>query len=141
MTRKNLNGLYNAISLNKKKDDMKKRKEIINSARADVVISIHMNSHVLNESKGAQVFYSQNSENSMILAEKIQDIFITSLPNARKEALVGDYYILNCSNIPSVIVECGYLSNPEEEMLLQNEEYMNKICACIFLGVVKYLTA
>ena len=139
MTRTNLNGLYSALSDNKKLDDMEKRKEIIDNSNANLVISIHMNSFPLTSCKGAQVFFSNNNEPSQKLATSIQEIFIHTLPNARQEALVGDYYLLNNFDIPSVIVECGYLSNPEEELLLIKKEYMQLVCYSIFIGVLKFL--
>ena len=138
MTRENLDGLYSNFSSNKKKDDMLARKKIIENANADVVISIHMNAFPLQSSRGAQVFYSKEHEVSKKLAECIQDVFIENLPKARKNADVGDYYLLNCSNIPSVIVECGFLSNPEEEQLLLSENYREKLCYSIMCGVAKY---
>ncbi|MDD4815758.1 MAG: N-acetylmuramoyl-L-alanine amidase [Clostridia bacterium] len=139
MTRTNLNGLYNNFSDNKKLDDMEKRKKIIDQSNADLVISIHMNSFPLSSCKGAQVFFSNNNEPSQKLATCIQEIFIYTLPNARQEALVGDYYLLNNFKIPSVIVECGYLSNPEEELQLLKSEYKELVCYSIFIGVLKFL--
>ena len=139
MTRTTTDGLYSAFAPNKKKDDMKKREEIINKANADLVVSIHMNAFPTTSARGAQVFYNPESEVSKNLASSIQNCFITDLPQAKKEALVGDYYILNCTNTPSVIVECGFLSNPEEEVLLLSNEYCEKLCYSIFCGIIKYL--
>ena len=138
MTRENLDGLYSEYSTNKKKDDMMERKKIIENANADLVISIHMNSFPLQSCRGAQVFYNPESEISKSLAESIQSTFVTNLPNARKNIDVGDYYMLNCTNVPSVIVECGFISNAEEEKLLLNEEYREKLFYSILCGVVKY---
>ena len=140
MTRTNLNGLYGAFSTNKKRDDMQRRKDIIQKSGADLVISIHMNSHSLSSYKGAQVFYKKTDENGMRLANNIQALFLQTLPNARKTASPGDYYILNCSSIPSVIVECGYLSNPQDEQNLLTTTYKDSLCTSIFIGIVKYLS-
>lgn len=140
MTRNNLNGLYNSFSVNKKKDDMQKREEIIKSSNADLVVSIHMNSHSLRSYSGAQVFYKTNCESSEKLASSIQQVFLQTLPNARQTALVGDYYILNCSEITSVIVECGYLSNANDEALLIKPEYRDLVCYSIFVGILQYLS-
>lgn len=138
MTRTTDNGLYNPLASNKKKDDMKKRKEIIENSNADFVISIHMNSYN-STSKGAQVFYGKNDEPSKFLADKIQKYFINYLVDARKETKVGDYYILNAIPCPSVLVEVGYLSNPKEETLLVTEEYKKEVAYSILLGVLEYL--
>ncbi len=138
MTRENENGLYSPLAQNKKKDDMKKRKEIIEKSNADFVISIHMNSYT-SSSVGAQVFYGEEDEPSKMLAKCIQNKFINNLQNARKEIKVGDYYILNAIKAPSVLVECGYLSNPKEEKLLISDEYKKEVCYSILLGVLNYL--
>ena len=138
MTRENENGLYSPLAQNKKKDDMKKRKDIIEKSNADFVISIHMNSYT-SSSVGAQVFYGKDNEPSKALAQSIQDYFIKNLSEARLEIKIGDYYILNAINVPSVLVECGYLSNPKEEKLLISDEYKKEVCYSILLGVLNYL--
>ena len=138
MTRENLDGLYPSFSKNKKKDDMIARKNIIEKSNADLVISVHMNAFPLDSCRGAQVFYNPDSSVSKTLAESIQDVFIANLPSARKNADKGDYYMLNCTDVPSVIVECGFISNPEEEKLLLTQDYREKLCYSILCGVVKY---
>jgi N-acetylmuramoyl-L-alanine amidase len=139
MTRTTTDGLYSALAPNKKKDDMKKRKEIIEKSKADIVVSIHMNAFPAKSSRGAHVFYNPDNEVSKSLADNIQSSLIASLPYARKAAAVGDYYILNCTNVPAVIVECGFLSNAEEEILLRSSDYREKVCYAILCGVIKYL--
>lgn len=141
MTRTGLNGLYDTFSENKKKDDMKKREEIIKKAKPDLVVSIHMNSFPLQSSVGAQCFFREGHVISENLANKIQECMIQNLPNARKFALKGDYYILNCSNYPSVIVECGYLSSAEEELLLIDDDYQDKVIHTIFQGIIKFFAS
>ena len=138
MTRSKEAGLYSPLASNKKKDDMKKRKEIIEKSNADFVISIHMNSYT-SSSIGAQVFYGEGDEASQMLAQCIQNNFIKNLSNARGEIKVGDYYILNAIESPSVLVECGFLSNPNEEKLLVTDEYKKEVCHNILLGVLEYL--
>lgn len=138
MTRTTESGLYSPLAKNKKKDDMKKRRQIIESSNADFVISIHMNAYT-STAEGAQVYYGKEDEPSKSLATNIQNHFIKNLPNARKEIKVGDYYMLNAINAPSVLVECGFLSNPKEEALLLTEKYKDEICYCMLLGVLEYL--
>lgn len=141
LTRSTKEGLYSSFATNKKKSEMQAREKIIKETNPDIVISIHMNSYPLSSLKGSQVFYKDNDANSSALAESIQKQFIKDLPNARKSALVGDYYILNCSDCASVIVECGFLSNPDEDRLLGTKEYMSDLCYSIFCGVISYLGA
>lgn len=138
MTRSTDDGLYSPFAKNKKKDDMKKRKEIVENSGADFVISIHMNSYN-SSSQGAQVFYGEDDEPSKSLAFNIQKYFLKYLQKARQEIKVGDYYILNAIKVPSVLVECGYLSNPQEEALLLTEDYKKEVCYSILLGILSYL--
>lgn len=141
LTRENLDSLASSSSDNVKKEDMLKRKEIIEKNNADLVVSIHMNSFPLESCRGAQVFYNPNSEVSKSLATSIQDVFKQNLPKARASADKGDYYLLNCTNVPAVIVECGFISNAEEEKLLLTEEYREKVCYSILCGIIKYYGA
>lgn len=137
MTRTTSGGLYSPFATNKKKDDMQKRKELIENANTDFVISLHMNSFNGN-ARGAQVFYGESDEPSKTLADNIQKYFIKYLNQARKATSVGDYYVLNAVKCPSVLVECGYLSNADEEALLISEEYKKEVCYSILLGVLEY---
>ena len=139
MTRTNLNGLYSPFAENKKLDDMARRKEIIKNSGANILLSVHMNSFPLPSSRGAQVFFKDGDQKSLVLADCIQSVFIQTLPSARLSTSTGDYYMLNEFDIPSVIIECGYLSNAEEEALLVQEEYKNLVCGAIFVGLVKFL--
>lgn len=139
MTRTNDNGLYSPFAKNKKKDDMKQRQKIIENTSPDMVISIHMNSFPESSSRGAQVFYAKDSEAGKLLADSIQDQFVKNLVKPRQSSEVGDYYIVNCTTAPSVIVECGFVSNPEEEQLLLQEDYKDKVCYSVVCGILKYL--
>lgn len=140
MTRKDKNGLYGSTQAGFKKRDMLKRKEIITASKTDIVISIHLNKYPTNSRKGAQVFFRQDSKQGILAAEKIQKQLNTNINLDRAySALKGDYYILNCSDIPSVIVECGFISNKEEEQLLIISEYQDKIAYNIFAGIMSYI--
>lgn len=139
MTRTNKNGLYDSNAKNLKRSDMKKRKEIIDNSKASAVVSIHMNSFSLKSCRGSQTFYNKDNEKGKELATFIQNQFIKELPYAKSEALVGDYYITNCTQIPAVIVECGFVSNPEEEVLLSTKEYREKVCYAVLCGIIGFL--
>ncbi len=138
LTRSTMDGLYDESASNKKKSEMEKRKNIINNSNADLVISLHMNSFPLSSSEGAQVFYAKGSEQGFNLAKSIQNSLSKSFESARDYVTVGDYFVLNYSNIPAILVECGFLSNPEEEKLLQTEEYRKNFCYSILAGVINY---
>lgn len=122
-----------------KKRDMELRRNIIKETRPNMVISIHQNSFTNHTLKGAQVFYDKNSEISKTIAECIQASFKSNLDNANKCTSPGDYYMLKCSAAPSIIVECGFLSNAEEEQLLLSNSYQQKIVNSIFLGIMNFL--
>ncbi len=140
LTRSSNAGLYGLATKNLKKKDMEKRKQIILEENPTLVISVHMNKYSLSSRRGAQVFYKAKDENSKILANSIQSCFNSMAEATRQSsALTGDYYILNCSNVPSVIAECGFLSNPQDEQLLITDEYQNKIAYNIYKGIVSYL--
>lgn len=141
LTRSSDAGLYGVATGSLKKRDMKKRKEIIEKAKPTLVVSVHMNYYSVAERRGAQVFYKKGDESGKTLANSVQKSF-NEMESAVREcsALTGDYYILNCTNYPSIIAECGFLSNPEEEKLLLTENYREEVAYAIFKGVINYLT-
>lgn len=139
LTRTNTDGLYGLSSKDYKKRDMQKRKDIISACNPDIVVSVHMNSYTRHNLRGAQVFYDKNSTQGEALAKCIQDQFASKLPASDKGISVGDYYMLKCTAEASVIAECGFLSNEEDEKLLITKEYQQKLADCIFKGIVAYL--
>lgn len=122
-----------------KKQDMANRKELIKNVRPNMVISLHQNSSTNHSYRGAQVFYDKTSDISKQIAELIQKEFNTSLSYGKKYASPGDYYMLKCTSAPSVIVECGFLSNAEEEQLLLSSAHQEKIVHSIYLGIINFL--
>lgn len=122
-----------------KKRDMEMRRDIIKESRPNMVISVHQNSFTNHSLHGAQVFYDKTSEISKNIAESIQTEFQKNLDHANKSISPGDYYMLKCTTAPSVIVECGFLSNETEEKLLQTNEYQQKIVDSIYLGIINFL--
>ena len=139
-TRTNENGLYGVYSKDYKIRDMKARKEIINNSNATLLISVHMNSFVQPKYRGAQVFYDTGNNFSENLALAVQNCFAKDLPASDKGISIGDYFILKCDNsIPSILCECGYLSNEEDEKLLTTPEYQDKVAYAIYKGTIAYL--
>ena len=139
MTRTNEAGLYEDTSKGFKMRDMKKRKQIIEESGADMVISVHQNFCPLPSKRGGIVFFDKERQNGKELAQKIQNE-LNALPQCVKpsEAMHGDYYMLKCTESPSVIVECGFLSNAEEDKLLNDESYQRLVAYAIFKGAVNY---
>ena len=140
LTRKTSNGLYGISTANYKKRDMQKRKEIIEQANPNLVISIHMNSFTNHSLRGAQVFYDGKSDISVLIAKSIQTLFHKKVPCSKSEVSKGDYFMLKCSQAPAIIVECGFLSNAEDEANLLKEEYKELIVNCIFEGVINFIS-
>ena len=123
-----------------KGEDMNERKKIIDKSEADIMVSIHQNSFPSEDIKGAQVFYHGTSDDGKRLAgciqKKLSEILDSS--NDRVEKSNESYYILRKTEIPSVIIECGFLSNPEEEIKLNSDDYQNKTAWAIYCGIVDY---
>lgn len=141
LTRKDDNGLYEENDDNKKVQDMRKRCEIIAEAMPVFTISIHQNSYTEEYVKGAQTFYYGQSPEGKALAEQIQASLIQRLDqeNHRVPKANNSYYMLKRTPSPTVIVECGFLSNQEEAALLQTEDYQEKAAWAIHMGVMQYL--
>ncbi len=139
MTRTTESGMLEGSGRKWKKDDMALRKELIKNTRPNMVISLHQNSYTNHSLRGAQVFYDKTSDISKQIADFIQEQFKQDLDKSIKAPSPGDYFMLKCSSAPSVIVECGFLSNAEDEKLLLDETYQAKIVDCIHKGIVKFL--
>jgi N-acetylmuramoyl-L-alanine amidase len=120
--------------------DLKNRVVKANEVIADVLISIHLNSFSQSKYKGAQVFYQNNSEKGKLLAELIQQELRNTLDpnNDRMAKSSNSYYLLRNAKMPAVIVECGFMSNPEEEKLLNDGNYQYKIAWAIYKGLIHY---
>lgn len=123
-----------------KREDMAQRKRITNESDGDILVSIHQNAFPSARAKGAQVFYHQSSLQGKLLAEILQESLRERLDaeNQRQAKENTAYYILRTTEIPAVIVECGFLSNREEEALLNAAEYQEKIAWAIYCGIWEY---
>jgi len=139
LTRNNENGLYGIYDSDYKLRDMKERKRIIEENKPDAIVSIHMNSFLSTSSRGAQVFFEENNEKSKVLACLMQELLKENIDSSNHEASIGDYYILHCTKYPSVLVECGYLSNAEDESLLTTDSHQEKIAYNIYAGIIAYI--
>ncbi|ONI38515.1 N-acetylmuramoyl-L-alanine amidase CwlD [Candidatus Epulonipiscium fishelsonii] len=123
-----------------KKEDMKARKEIINESNADLIVSIHQNAFTQPNIRGAQVFYYNDTSPGKILAQLVQKNVkeIADPNNTRQVKPSENYYILKTTEMPSIIIECGFLTHHEEEKLLMSEEYQDKMAFAIYKGIVEY---
>ena len=144
MTRYDNKGLYtegsNTTIREKKNEDLRKRIEMINASKADLVISVHLNSFTQNQYYGAQTFYKRNCEESKLAAEIMQKNLrnILDKDNDRVPQSKRDVKVIDNSNIPIVLVECGFVSNEQEARLLCTPEYQEKVAWAIYSGIVEY---
>lgn len=135
MTRETEKGLADS-----KADDMKQRIEIINQEKPVLCVSIHQNSYSDEMIKGAQVFYYTHSDKCEQIAELLQqELLKVDVDNTRQKKANDTYYVLKKSEVPTVIVECGFLSNRKEAELLNTDEYQQRLAEAIASGIVKYL--
>ena len=140
MTRKEDKDLSKTSS-NFKVSDMKERVDLIDKSNASLVVSIHQNSYTDSDVYGAQCFYYTDSKEGKELATLIQKQIITSTNQTKVREIKSnnDYYLLKHSPHPATIVECGFLSNPEEEKLLLTETYQRKMAWAIHLGILQFI--
>lgn len=143
LTRTEDAGLYQESDTNKKASDMRKRCEFIAENTADAVVSIHQNSYQDESVWGAQVFYYTHSDTGKILANCIREQIIKGLggDNDRPVKNNDSYYMLINTSCPTVIVECGFLSNPTEADNLCDSSYQQSLAKAISMGVLDFLKA
>lgn len=124
---------------NRKRSDLSRRSNIINRSGSDLYVSIHLNMTTSSTWYGAQVFYSDNDPNNEYLASLIQKQLAKDTQTKRKISMTNEMYLHNRIEIPGVLVEAGFLSNPNERYLLKTDDYQYKLAKSIKEGIVKYL--
>lgn len=138
LTRRTDDGLYSETALNKKMSDMRARFNIIQKTNPNLVISIHMNSFNSPTARGAITYYRNGDEASKRCADLVQASLNIYCEAPSAQGKVGDYYILNCSYYTSILIECGFISNPEEERLLNTDSYREKFIDAVYSGILLY---
>lgn len=137
MTREDEKGLYAAEAANKKQDDMKNRCAKIDGANPVFTVSIHQNSYTEESVHGPQVFYYTHSAEAQELAGYIQEAMNAELTDRPRETKANDtYYLLKKTKSPTVIVECGFLSNQAEAAKLVTDEYQQKVAEAVCKGIL-----
>ena len=143
LTRSDENAIYDLDSKTlkqKKVSDIKNRVKIGNQSSADIFVSIHLNKIPQQQYYGWQCFFNSKNDNSKMLAEQLQENLNDSMQkeNKRIAMKLNTVYIMKNVEIPISIVECGFLSNPEEEKQLQEDEYQNRLAWGIYNGITDY---
>lgn len=124
----------------RKKEDLGNRVELINKTKPTLALCIHQNSYTTPDIFGAQVFYHTKTEEAVDVATLVQESMRAIDPNNKREVKENDtYYMLKLSEVPTIIVECGFLTNPTEAQKLTTEEYQNDVAFAICEGIVKWL--
>ena len=143
LTRSDENAIYDIDSQTlrqKKISDIRNRVKIGNESSADIFVSIHLNKIPQQQYDGWQTFYNKNSEQGRKLATSIQNNLNEAIQkeNKRVASKIENIYIINNVEIPTTIVECGFLSNPEEEKQLLDDSYQNRLAWGIYNGIISY---
>ena len=128
----------------KKVQDLANRRKITEEYENAVLVSIHMNAFPQAKYSGLQVYYSPHNPSSQVLANEIQNLTRELLQpeNTRKIKSAGEnIYLLDRLRCPAVLIECGFLSNPQECANLSKEDYQKKLAFSIYLSIVNYFNA
>ncbi len=129
---------------NRKREDLLKRREIANTSGADLMVSIHLNCFEQTKYSGAQVFYEPNFAESKALAATIQNAMRENLNkqnNRVEQKIAPDKLQFQNLSVPTALIECGFLSNPDEAALLKTPEYQQKVALAIYLGIIYFYNA
>lgn len=120
----------------RKVQDMKARVAMINEIGPELAVSIHQNSYSDSSASGLQIFYYTHSSEGDKMAQQMEQIFL-SLKNTRVRASKANdtYYLLRRTEVPTLIIECGFLSNPEEAQMLAREDYQQELAEAIADGI------
>ena len=123
-----------------KKQDLQQRVDLINKTQPILTLCIHQNSYTSPDIFGAQVFYHTKTEEAIDVAALVQESLLSIDPNNKREIKKNDtYYMLKYTDVPTIIVECGFLTNPEEAKKLTTEEYQEEVAFAICEGIIKWL--
>lgn len=137
LTREEDNDL-SARTSERKRSDLYNRAKYINTTKPNMYISIHLNATTSSSWKGLQVFYNKNNEENKVIAETITNNLKNNINNIREVKEENKYYMYKYIKYPGVLIEAGFISNPDENYLLRQEEYQNKLIILIADAIEKY---
>ncbi|MYL43707.1 N-acetylmuramoyl-L-alanine amidase CwlD [Virgibacillus salexigens] len=125
----------------RKSEDIRNRLKFIKDKEADLFITMHLNALSSTRWSGAQTFYYPGKDENKHLAKMIQAEIIRNLENTTRTALpINSVYLLKHANIPTALVEIGFLSNERERELLKSGDYQQQMAASIYEGILRYAT-
>lgn len=135
LTRKGDNGTLGDLS---PAEDCDKRLKEAEAHNADVYVSIHVNSFPDSSCFGAQTFYLDGSEEGRRLALLIQEEVVRIRPENFREAATGDFYVLRNSKMPAILLEIGFITNPEDRRLMADAGFTRKMAEAVSFGIARY---
>ena len=124
-----------------KREDLETRINLINSSDADLYVSIHTNSFVNPKYYGAQVFYNNKLENNVFIAKTIQSYLVENTKTTRIAKALNNIMVLREITKPGCLIECGFISNPDEYILFQKDSHIKKLANSIVYGIDDYFIA
>ena len=124
---------------NKKRSDLTNRARLINKSKSNIYISIHLNYISNSKWQGLQIFYNNKNKENEIIANSITSYLKQTSSNIREPKKENNYYMYKQINIPGVLIELGFLSNPNDRYRLTKEEYQDKLSKSIANSIENYL--
>ena len=137
LTRNSDNDL-STTTINRKRNDLYNRAKYINKLSPDMYVSIHLNSTTSSTWKGMQVFYTNKNKENKIIAEEITKYLKQNISNVRDIKQDNTYYMYKHITSPGILIEAGFISNPNENYLLRQEWYQDKITNLIADAICTY---
>ena len=125
-------------TINRKRNDLTNRAKLINNANPDMYISIHLNYISSSKWKGLQVFYNNQNKENEIIATSITDYLKENSSNVREPKKENVYYMYKQISVPGVLIELGFLSNPNDRYRLTREEYQDKLAIYVANSIENY---
>lgn len=128
-------------TINRKRSDLSRRSNLINRSNSDLYLSIHLNAETSSTWRGGQVFYDDINSKNQKLAKIFQMLFKKELNSNRKYQKVNTLYLQRRVKVPGILIEVGFLSNPNDRYLLKQDDYQQRVSNVITKGVVQYFTS
>lgn len=130
-----------STTINRKKSDLYNRISLINKSNCDVYISIHINAETSSLWYGAQTFYYPANKNNVILAKYIQQSLIDNISSKREVSRIDDTLMYTNIKVPGVLIELGFITNYQDRLKLNNNDYQNNLVSAISKGLIKYFNS
>jgi len=127
-----------STTINRKRSDLSNRAKVINESNADIYISIHLNSTTDSRWRGLQIFYNKVNDENKSLAETMNNVIKNNLSNVREIKQENNYYMYKKIKIPGILIEAGFISNANDNYILRDSNYQDKLVNNIALGIIKY---